>query len=212
MGHVVNLGNVAVMKHITKIAVLENSTSIWEYDPSRDDNHVLGGSLDVIAAIRTLAIKVRFKILSLASLNIYLIIIRSRHQDSVLRNSRTRKIDADFLWHWRSPSTVIFVGDLPLKCLTRPIRFARYFLSYLFYFYFMFSFYLSQSGYFYRLRMKYLALSPCYAVKIVLLNTYRGLPLSWQTLIGSESWMHATFSGCMVFFVDIWNNVNTFIY
>ena len=61
MAHVVNLGNIDVMKHITKIAVVENTTAIWEYDPSRDDNRVLGGSLDVIAAIRTLAIKVRFK-------------------------------------------------------------------------------------------------------------------------------------------------------
>ena len=60
LGHVVNLGNIAVMKHITKIAVVENATTIWEYDPSRDDNRVLGGSLDVIAAIRTLAIKVLF--------------------------------------------------------------------------------------------------------------------------------------------------------
>ena len=46
------------MTRITKTAVLENATAIWEYDPSRVDNHVLGGSLDVIAAIRTLAIKV----------------------------------------------------------------------------------------------------------------------------------------------------------
>ena len=60
LGHVVNLGNVDIMKNITKIAVVENTTSIWEYDPSRPDNRVLGGSLDVIAAIRTLAIKVCF--------------------------------------------------------------------------------------------------------------------------------------------------------
>lgn len=46
------------MSHITKIAAVENATAIWEYDPMRDDNRVLGGSLDVIAAIRTLAIKV----------------------------------------------------------------------------------------------------------------------------------------------------------
>jgi hypothetical protein len=64
LGHVVNLGNIDVMKHITKIAVVENATAIWEYDPSRDDNRVLGGSLDVIAAIRTLAIKVLFFIIS----------------------------------------------------------------------------------------------------------------------------------------------------
>ena len=46
------------MGHITKIAAVENSTAIWEYDPSLAGNRVLGGSLDVIAAIRTLAIKV----------------------------------------------------------------------------------------------------------------------------------------------------------
>ena len=50
------------MGHITKIAAVENTTAIWEYDPTRRDNRVLGGSLDVIAAIRTLAIKVRFLI------------------------------------------------------------------------------------------------------------------------------------------------------
>ena len=58
LGHVINLGNVDVMGHITKIAAAENATAIWEYDPTQADNCVLGGSLDVIAAIRTLAIKV----------------------------------------------------------------------------------------------------------------------------------------------------------
>lgn len=58
LGHVVNLGNVDMMTHITKIAAVENATAILEYDPSREDNRVLGGSLDVIAAIQTLAIKV----------------------------------------------------------------------------------------------------------------------------------------------------------
>ena len=61
LAHVVNLANVAVMTHITKIAAVENATAIWEYDPTRDDNCVLGGSLDMIAAIRTLALKVRIK-------------------------------------------------------------------------------------------------------------------------------------------------------
>lgn len=46
------------MAHITKIAAVANTTAIWEYDPVREDNCVLGGSLDVIAAIRTLSIKV----------------------------------------------------------------------------------------------------------------------------------------------------------
>jgi len=53
------------MKRVTKIAVVENATAIWEYDPSLEGNRVLGGSLDVIAAIRTLAIKVRSQILNI---------------------------------------------------------------------------------------------------------------------------------------------------
>jgi len=46
------------MGHITKIAVIENTNAIWEYDPELLNNRVLGGSLDVVAAIRTIAIKV----------------------------------------------------------------------------------------------------------------------------------------------------------
>jgi hypothetical protein len=51
------------MTNITKIAAVENATAIWEYDPTRADNRVLGDSLDVIAAIRTLAIKVQIKLI-----------------------------------------------------------------------------------------------------------------------------------------------------
>lgn len=51
LGHVINLENVDIMSHITKIAAVKNLTAIWEYDPTRSDNRVLGGSLDVIAAI-----------------------------------------------------------------------------------------------------------------------------------------------------------------
>jgi hypothetical protein len=46
------------MAHITKIAAVETTTAIWEYDPSLPDNHVLNGSLDIIAAICMVAIKV----------------------------------------------------------------------------------------------------------------------------------------------------------
>ena len=38
--HVVNLANVAVMGHITKIAVIENTNAIWEYDPELPNNCV----------------------------------------------------------------------------------------------------------------------------------------------------------------------------
>jgi hypothetical protein len=55
---VVNLGNIDMMKHITKIAAVETTTAIWEFDPEVPGNWILGGSLDVIAAIRTLAVKV----------------------------------------------------------------------------------------------------------------------------------------------------------
>ena len=58
-----NIANVAVMSHITKIAAVENQTAIWEYDPDLPGNRVLGGSLDVIAAIRTIAIKVCHSVL-----------------------------------------------------------------------------------------------------------------------------------------------------
>ena len=47
------------MSHITKIVAVENATAIWEYDPNLAGNHVLGGNLDVIAAIRTIAIKIQ---------------------------------------------------------------------------------------------------------------------------------------------------------
>jgi hypothetical protein len=57
-GHVVNITNVAIMGHITRITAVENATAIWEYDPDLPGNRVLGGSLDVIASIRTIAIKV----------------------------------------------------------------------------------------------------------------------------------------------------------
>jgi hypothetical protein len=46
------------MGRITQIAAVENATAIWEYDPSLPNNCVLGGSLDVIVAIRTIAVKV----------------------------------------------------------------------------------------------------------------------------------------------------------
>jgi hypothetical protein len=93
LGHVVNLGNVDVMTHITKIAVVENATAIWEYDPSREDNRVLGGSLDVIAAIRTLAIKVKCAFLSQRPISHTM--IRYRHLDNVSSTSTALRFDVD---------------------------------------------------------------------------------------------------------------------
>jgi len=62
LAHVVNVENIDVMSHITKIAAVKNATAIWEYDPTLVGNRVLGGSLDIIAAIHTLAIKVSNRI------------------------------------------------------------------------------------------------------------------------------------------------------
>ena len=62
LGHVINLGNIDVMGYIMKIAAVENATAIWEYDPTWEDNRILDGSLDMIAAICTLTIKVIFVI------------------------------------------------------------------------------------------------------------------------------------------------------
>lgn len=51
------------MTHITKIDAIETSTVISEYNLTLEDNHVLGGLLDVINAICTLAIKVSYTLL-----------------------------------------------------------------------------------------------------------------------------------------------------
>ncbi|KAF8675642.1 hypothetical protein AX14_005053, partial [Amanita brunnescens Koide BX004] len=59
LAHVVNLVNIAVMSHITKISAVETASAIWEYDPDLANNCVLGGSLNVISVIRTLAVKIQ---------------------------------------------------------------------------------------------------------------------------------------------------------
>lgn len=57
--HVVNLANVDVMAHITRVAMIETLTAIWEFDPSLPNNCLHGNSLNVIAAIQTVAIKIQ---------------------------------------------------------------------------------------------------------------------------------------------------------
>ena len=58
LGHVIQLSNVSFMGCITKVTAIKNTNAIWEYDPMLPENHVLSGSLDVIVAVQTLAIKV----------------------------------------------------------------------------------------------------------------------------------------------------------
>ncbi|KAF9240735.1 hypothetical protein BU15DRAFT_61389 [Melanogaster broomeanus] len=48
-----------MMLAITKIANVETTTVIWEFDPALPRNRVLGDSLDIIAAVRTLTIKIQ---------------------------------------------------------------------------------------------------------------------------------------------------------
>jgi hypothetical protein len=55
--HVVNLAIVDFMSYITRIAVIENFTLIWEYDLTLEGNQVLNSSLDIISAIWMLTIK-----------------------------------------------------------------------------------------------------------------------------------------------------------
>lgn len=91
LAHVVNLGTIDFMSHITKIAAVETATAIWEYDPSLPGNRVLGHSLDVISAIRTLAIKVWSVY---CRLTVYYSPPRSSRQDSASSISRSSSCSA----------------------------------------------------------------------------------------------------------------------
>lgn len=53
------------MGRITQIAAIETTTAIWEYDPDLPNNRIMNGSLDAVAALRTLAVKVGFNLLDL---------------------------------------------------------------------------------------------------------------------------------------------------
>ena len=59
LAHVINLAVTDFMSIITRIAHVETTTAIWEFDPSLPENKVLGNSLDVITVIRTLVIKIQ---------------------------------------------------------------------------------------------------------------------------------------------------------
>ena len=59
LAHVLNLAIIDVMNVITHIAAVETTTAIWEYDPTLTNNRVMDNSLDIIATVRTLAIKIQ---------------------------------------------------------------------------------------------------------------------------------------------------------
>jgi hypothetical protein len=58
LAHVLNLAIVAVMSDITWISTIETMAAIWEFDPTLPNNYLLGDSLDVVSAVKTLTIKV----------------------------------------------------------------------------------------------------------------------------------------------------------
>ena len=47
------------MSELTRVALVQSREAMWNYDPRLPENEVSAGGLDVIAMIRTLAIKVR---------------------------------------------------------------------------------------------------------------------------------------------------------
>jgi hypothetical protein len=46
------------MDHVTKRAIAESTTAIWEYDPSLKENKVAGGRPDALSVLRTIGVKV----------------------------------------------------------------------------------------------------------------------------------------------------------
>jgi len=184
LGHVVNLGNIDIMGHITKIAAVENATAIWEYDPTWPDNRVLGGSLDVIAAIRTLAIKVRIFVslkLHVLSHNIYMQIQASGQHIEYFHSTQIRcgvpealKIPLHSNIRW---GTAFKMLDQANKL--RQVRItifipcsSRWYLVD------------SRSDYLLAWQMRCMAWLPCCSAIIVSWNTSPGLPSKWSSQIG----------------------------
>lgn len=59
LAHVLNLTIVDVMSAITRIAAVETTTAMWEYDLTLTNNRVMDNSLDIIVAVHTIAIKIQ---------------------------------------------------------------------------------------------------------------------------------------------------------
>lgn len=121
----VNLANVAVMGHITKIAVVENSNAIWEYDPELTGNRVLGGSLDVVAALRTLVVKVYLSIIKPVEFKILDIFDRFNPLDSASSILKNCSLNARSTPHSRFRSTAIHDGAQHIRCSIVHTTYAR---------------------------------------------------------------------------------------
>jgi len=102
------------MDCITKIAAVEMTTAIWEYDPSLPNNHMLNSSLDVVAAIQILAIKVCPFLLLLSHH------LTCRHRSSLLvsalRRSKPSSLRLDLSTPSSSPFTATSGGEQPTEC------------------------------------------------------------------------------------------------
>jgi hypothetical protein len=121
------------MSHITKLATVKSATAIWEYDPSLPGNRVLGGALDVISAIQTLAIKVGSH--SIWIWHGLITFSRSNHLDSESSILRSYKYNAVSLRPSRSLSMETLIGEQLTGCWTEHMNCTRYgliFIHYLF--------------------------------------------------------------------------------
>ena len=115
-GHVVNIANIAVMGHITQIAAIKNATAIWEYDPSLPGNWILGGSLDVIAAIRTIAVKVSLPFFT--NMKFSYVAFRFKHLGNGSNTSRNSSCSANSPSPLGFHSTARFDGAQHMACLS----------------------------------------------------------------------------------------------
>ena len=59
LAHVVNLGLTDFMSIITRLATIETTMAIWEYNPTLPQNRLLEGSIDVVTTLQTLVIKIQ---------------------------------------------------------------------------------------------------------------------------------------------------------
>ena len=83
--HVVNLTNVAVMSHIIKIAIIENSNAIWKYDPKLP---VIVYLVDHWMLLQQFVHQQSRYVLLAIFMHISTVFLRSKHQDNALNTSR----------------------------------------------------------------------------------------------------------------------------
>jgi hypothetical protein len=134
LAHVISLATEDFMAAITKIAVIESKQSIWDYDPQLEENHI-GHGLDVIAMIRTLAIKVSCLLLQLYLFtklhmpNYY----RSRPLRNASKCSKITSLPARLSDRLLFHSTTTHAGVVPMECYPVHGTFERYVITICYY-------------------------------------------------------------------------------